>query len=181
MIAVTPPGGFLIIKQAYEVGLIPDIALAYEITGAGDRYTELWPAVGEAGKFLVYFTPYNPRIKLTPLGEEVRRIYKEKYGEEPTYIVFNGFDAAWVLLKAIEKAGSTDPEAIINALENIEIEGTRGVIKFSKQTEPAFYYHQWLEVPVLTCQYKEINQTPLEADIIFPPEYKTGDLVKPKE
>ena len=179
VIAVTPPGGFLIIKQAYEIGLIPDIALAYEVTGAGDRYTELWPAVGEAGKYLVFFTPYSPRIKLTPLGEKVRSIYKEKYGSEPTYIVFNGFDAAWALLKAIEKAGSTDPKAIINALEGIVLEGTRGTIKFSKQTEPAFYYHQWLEVPVLTCQYKEVNQKTTEADIIFPPSYATGSLAKP--
>jgi len=179
VIAVTPPGGFLIIKQAYEIGLIPEIALAYEVTGAGDRYTELWPAVGEAGKYLVYFTPYSPRIKLTPLGEKVREMYKEKYGSEPTYIVFNGFDAAWALLKAIEKAGSVDPDAIINALETIELEGTRGIIKFSTARDPPYYYHQWIEVPVLTCQYKEVNQPPTESDIIFPPEYATGELVKP--
>ncbi|OYT49565.1 MAG: hypothetical protein B6U73_05200 [Desulfurococcales archaeon ex4484_204] len=59
------------------------------------------------------------------------------------------------------------------------LEGTRGTIKFSKQTEPAFYYHQWLEVPVLTCQYKEVNQKTTEADIIFPPSYATGSLAKP--
>jgi len=179
VIPVTPPGGFLIIKQAYEIGLIPDIALAYEVTGAGDRYTELWPAVGEGGKYLLYFTPYSPRIKLTSLGEKVRKIYKEKYGSEPTYIVFNGFDAAWVLLKAIEKAGSTESSAIIKALENIEVEGTRGVIKFSTAKDPPYYFHQWIEVPVLTCQYKEVNQPTTESDIIFPLNYATGSLVKP--
>ncbi len=179
VLPATPPAGFLIIKQAYEIGLVPEIALAYEVTGAGDRYTELWPAVGDGGKYLVYFTPYSPRITLTSLGDKVREIYKSRYGAEPTYIVFNGFDAAWAALHAIKKAGSTTPSALIKALETLDIMGTRGVIKFSNATSPAYYYHQWLEVPVLTCQYKEVNQAPTESDIIYPPEFATGTLVKP--
>jgi len=176
VIAVTPPGGFLIIKQAYEIGLSPE-TICYEVTGAGDRYTELWPAVGEAGKYLIFFTPYNPSAKLTELGERVRAKYKEKYGEEPTYIVFNGYDCALAMIEAIKRAGSTDPDKIIAALEDLEIEGTRGIIKFSKESGP--YWHQWLEVPVFTCQYHDVNLRNDEATILYPEKFATGKLIRP--
>lgn len=176
VIAVTPPGGFLIIKQAYEIGLSPE-TMCYEVTGAGDRYTELWPAVGEAGKYLIYFTPYNPSAKLTELGERVRARYKEKYGEEPTYIVFNGYDCALALIEAIRRAGSTDPDKIIAALEDLEIMGTRDLIKFSK--ESGSYWHQWLNVPVFTCQYQDVNLRNDESTILYPEEFATGKLMRP--
>lgn len=44
--------------------------------------------------------------------------YREAYGEDATVKSVNGYDAMYILKAAIEAAGSADPEAIRDALEN---------------------------------------------------------------
>ena len=47
------------------------------------------------------------------------------------------YDATWVMIKAIEAAGSTDADAIIKALEATNYEGITGNIKFNEQHNPS--------------------------------------------
>ena len=47
------------------------------------------------------------------------------------------YDATWVMIKAIEAAGSTDADAIIKALEATNYEGITGTIKFNEQHNPS--------------------------------------------
>ena len=47
-----------------------------------------------------------------------------------------GYDAAMMMVQAIEKAGSTDSAAIVDALKNIEYEGVTGDITFDENNNP---------------------------------------------
>ena len=46
------------------------------------------------------------------------------------------YDATMVVIKAIEAAGNTSPDAIIKALEATNYEGITGTIKFNEQHNP---------------------------------------------
>ncbi|MEM1953333.1 MAG: ABC transporter substrate-binding protein [Candidatus Caldarchaeum sp.] len=176
--AVTPPGGFLLWKQAYEVGLAPTAkTLLYDASGSFQRYTEMWPAVGKGGQYMAGFAPYAPHMKLTETGKKVVETFKQKYGREPTYLVMQGYDAMKAMLTAIQTADSTEPGKIIQALREISFEGTRGTIKFSK--ERGVYFQQWKEIPVLSLQYTQVDQSIAQATILFPVEYATGRLARP--
>lgn len=54
--------------------------------------------------------------------QEFFAAYKQRFNVDPQVKSINGYDAMYVLKHAIEAAGSDDPEAIRNALENIIID-----------------------------------------------------------
>ncbi|RMF89256.1 MAG: hypothetical protein D6736_08740 [Nitrospinota bacterium] len=176
--AVTQPGFFLLVKQAYEIGLTPTKdTLLLDATCTAQRYTEFWPAVKRGGNYILFACPYSPSVKLTKLGEAVKARFQQKFNREPTYVVIQGYDGMLALAKGIEKAGSTDPDAIIKALEGLQILGTRGTITFSM--EKNLYYHQWKEVPAFIFQYTKMNQEPKDAATILPDEFATANLAHP--
>jgi branched-chain amino acid transport system substrate-binding protein len=87
------------------------------------------------------------------------------------------------LLQAIEEAGSTDPEAVIAALEGMDYAGALGNIWFEygsgnpvPDDQPAWMWHQWPTPTVMILQYTEVGQTVDEATVVYPPERATGDL-----
>ncbi|MDD3109381.1 MAG: ABC transporter substrate-binding protein, partial [Eubacteriales bacterium] len=63
--------------------------------------------------------------------------YKEKYGKDPA-ISFSatGYDAALVLFSAIEKAGTTDYQAVVDAIKATDLNAVSGSIKFDDHNDP---------------------------------------------
>lgn len=76
--------------------------------------------------------------------------YMEKFGRRP---IFNGastYDAVWALAESVANAGSTDPEAIVDALENMDRIGVLGRERFDERHEAVYgedgllpNYFQW--------------------------------------
>jgi branched-chain amino acid transport system substrate-binding protein len=62
--------------------------------------------------------------------------YREKYDEEPSSFAALGYDAAYILVNAIEAAGSTDSEAIVEAMAATELEGVTGKITYEGSGDP---------------------------------------------
>jgi len=62
--------------------------------------------------------------------------FKAKYNEEPNSFAALGYDAAYIMAKAIEKAGSTDKAAIVKAMAETNIDGVTGNITFNKGGDP---------------------------------------------
>ena len=46
------------------------------------------------------------------------------------------YDATWVLLKAVEAAGSSDPEKVCAALEKTNYTGITGTFQYDEQHNP---------------------------------------------
>lgn len=84
-----------------------------------------------AGKYAegVYATGPKDTTK-NPMDKMVREAYKKAYGEDVGVFSINGYAATQAALNAIQKAGSTDYNAIINALHNDWVETPLGKIKF---------------------------------------------------
>ena len=60
----------------------------------------------------------------------------ETYGEDPTAFSALGYDAVCILDEATEKAGSTDPEAVVAAMQELEYDGVTGHITFDENGDP---------------------------------------------
>lgn len=84
-----------------------------------------------AGKYAegVYATGPKDTSK-NPLDKAAREEYKKAYGEDVGVFSINGYAAAQALLNAIQKAGSTNYDAVEKALRTDDVETPLGKIKF---------------------------------------------------
>ena len=119
-----------IMMQAKELGL--DVP-----TGGGDgwdspKLVEIGGDDVEGGVFTNHFSKEDPR----PEVQNFIGKYKEKYGAEPDALASLAYDAAFVLLSAIEKAGSTKGSDIRDGLKTIRISGVTGNISFDENRNP---------------------------------------------
>jgi branched-chain amino acid transport system substrate-binding protein len=151
-----PPASYIMMNQVYEQGIAPSPkTYFYDASGLAD-YPDFWQNVKEAGKGLLVFGLYHPKMNQPPLGKQVGDAYTAKTKNEPNRLLFQAADSLLVIADAIRRAKSTDADAMIKALEDTKLVGTRGEVTFSK--EGGYKNHQWLEVPYVTFQLTEIDQ-----------------------
>ncbi len=112
--------------------------------------------------------------------------YNERTGKQAAEsYALEAYDSIMIIAQAITEAGSTEPQAIIDALENITYEGALGTITFpinSSNTPEAAgldpkWWHQFPDPAITVLQYQEEGQDSTVAPVIFPEIYKTGDVV----
>lgn len=169
---------YLVTKQAKEIGLAPTANSLIFAGGADAAYPEIWETVGQAGQYLVWQALYHPKAKFSELTEPFVNKYKARYGRPPTYVGLEGYDCILVLADAIKRAGSTESDKLIDALEKTSLVATRGRITFP--TEPGVHYHN-TSCPLLFLQYTEVNQPPDSAEIVFPQEVATAQVKRPSK
>lgn len=62
--------------------------------------------------------------------------YKEKYEIDPNMFAVLAYDATYMMATAIENAGSTDSQAIIDAMAALEYDGLTGHMTFDEERNP---------------------------------------------
>jgi branched-chain amino acid transport system substrate-binding protein len=162
---------YLIIKQAYDIGLFPAVPMlvSYDLPVR----PEYWKNLGDKGNYLTYIVYYHPTMKLTGRGEAFRTKYMEQFKEEPIYGAFNGYTQVLLLADALNAAKNDKGADLVKALLGNKFEGWNGTISFTHGDGP--YWQQW-SPPMLFTQYTRPEQPFTEVKIVFPPEFKTGDL-----
>ena len=151
-----PPAAYIMMNQVYEQGIAPSAKTwFYDASGLAD-YPDFWQNVKEAGKGLLVFGLYHPKMAQPPLGKQVGDAYTAKTKNQPNRLLFQAADSLLVIADAIKRANSTEPDALIKAIEETKLVGTRGEMTFSK--ESGYKNHQWLDVPYVTFQLTEVNQ-----------------------
>jgi len=179
---ITGIGNSRMVRQACELGLAPTAETAYYAT-TDSQYPEFWETVGDCGQYTFFTYVGLPKSLWNEKTEAFMANYEERYGQVPGGVAMEAYDATYLLLTAIEQAGSTEPEAIIEALENIELTGVLGELWFEygshnpvPSDKPAWMWHQWLTPNVFILQYTEVDQSVDEAAVVFPVERATGPL-----
>lgn len=84
----------------------------------------------------VYSTYPSDTSKL-PAYTKAREQHVKKFGAEPGSFYYNAYSATQALLNAIEKAGSTDTQKIMDALHNYVVETPSGSLKFNSKGDAA--------------------------------------------
>jgi len=152
----------LVMDQATTIGLLPatPMLISYDAP-TRPQFWQLHPKNGDGIYFIAY---YSPKAPLSDLGKAFAATYKEKYKEDPVYGALNGFGAIMIIAEGLKAAKSTDPKALIKALET----GTFKSWPDAPVTFPradGVYWHNWVP-PVLIMQYTKPNQDWKEADVI---------------
>lgn len=93
---------------------------------------------------------------------------------------FESYDSVLLVADAIERAGSTDHQAIVKALETTSVVGAQGKYEFLYNSTnplpagtPAWLWHQWPEPPIQLLEYTQKGQTLAEAATIWPASRQT--------
>jgi branched-chain amino acid transport system substrate-binding protein len=120
----------LIAKQARELGFKGPL-----VGGDGWDSPDLVKIGGTAvenGYFTNHFSKDDPR----PIVQEFVKKYQAKFNKVPDALAALAYDAMQIMLDAIKRAGSTDPEKIKKALTETNINVVSGLITFDKNRNP---------------------------------------------
>jgi branched-chain amino acid transport system substrate-binding protein len=120
----------MIMKQSKEIGLsVP--------TGGGDGWDS--PKLVEIGGQSVEGCMFSNHFSKDDTSAVVRNFvdkYKQKFGAEPDALASLAYDAAVILMSAIKKTGSLDPDALKEAIRTSPVAGVSGNITFDEKRNP---------------------------------------------
>jgi branched-chain amino acid transport system substrate-binding protein len=175
-----PPAAYILMNQLYEQGVAPS-AKTWSYDGAGIAdYPDFWQNVKDAGKYMISFGLYHPKMPMPAIGKEVAAEYTKRTKSEPNRLIFQAADSLLLIAEGIKHAKSTDPKAITKALQAIKFSGVRGPFEFSK--EPGYKFQQWVDIPYVNYQLTEVNQPVSKSNLIQGPgqPLAVNKLQKPK-
>ncbi|MFC8427333.1 ABC transporter substrate-binding protein [Streptomyces sp. NPDC057253] len=90
------------------------------------------------------FLRYLPQ-KLGPLGVRVEAALRERLGQPPSFVAYEGYDTVAVLADVLRRHG-TDRTRIAGSWPGVAVEGTRGRIEFGRT--PGSNVWQWAGAPI---------------------------------
>lgn len=122
----------LIVKQARELGL--DIPI---LGGDGYDSPKLAEIAGNDSLNKVYYTNHYSPMDDAPEVVKFQEAFKAKYDEEADAFNALGYDLAYLVGDAIERAGEADPEKIKTALEETkDFKGVTGTLSMDEFHNP---------------------------------------------
>jgi len=113
-------------KQAYDFGLQKQAKI---VSAAAPGPVEL-EAGGEACYGIFGASDWSWDVN-NPISDKWEKDFWEKYKTIPSDAAVHSYVGAMNLFNAIDKAGSTDPKAIADALRGISFEGPYGTVRIS--------------------------------------------------
>jgi branched-chain amino acid transport system substrate-binding protein len=101
--------------------------------------------------------------------------FQQKYGETASHYAMDGYDGVMILANAVTKAGSTDPDAVANALTSTDYTGPGGHVVFLSNHNPT------IGEGYLTGTIYQIRVTgnDISYQIVWPPAFATAAAVNP--
>ena len=184
IVLLTGEAGYNYTQQAADAGIGPQ-DMMFHANQAGLESKSWWENVPDGNlafmaRIGVPETMYNARAL------KFATDYKAKTGKTGVEsYALEAYDSIGVLAQAINEAGSTNGDAIVSALENINHEGTLGNIYFpyGSKKDPAVdgkgdeWWHQWPDPAITMVQYQKEGESSPGMTIVYPDVYKTGDPI----
>jgi len=173
-------------QQAAEAGIGPQ-DLPMICNQVADDSEAYWANVPD-GNLCFYRKVGLPRVLYTEETKAFFEKYTAKTGKAaPESYAMEAYDSLKLMAQAINEAGSTDADAIIEALENIEYHGALGTITFpvnsknppEKAGKDPKWWHQFPDFAAMFIQYQEPGQDSSEAPVVYPEKFKTADPILP--
>ncbi|MEU5762088.1 ABC transporter substrate-binding protein [Nocardia sp. NPDC047648] len=111
---------------------------------AGQPEFAEWARLLGADSAAISFLRYLPE-RLGPLGARVEKALRERLTEAPSFVAFEGYDTVAVLADMLRSHGA-DRTRTAESWPRVAIEGTRGMIRFSRM--PGISVWQWARAPI---------------------------------
>ncbi len=146
--------GPVICKQAKELGYKGLYIFSY--TQSVPTFLKVSPDCADGALFFQLFG--GPP---TPLAERVAKRYEEKYKEKFDPLVWRNYDALWVLKRALELAGTTDPTRLKDVMPSVRIDGVFGKTHIGGKSYYGIDAQFLFPIPVSTYGAKDGKWTEL--------------------
>ena len=175
---VTGDSHFTLTQNAFDAGLFDDGAVCYANIDASQT-ASWWSAVPDgAGCAFVYIGPAPAAYNDTTT--RVAEAYEAEFDDSPGAWVFESYDGILLVADAIERAGTTESAAVVEALESTSLVGAQGEYSVpynssnpdTPEGEP-WMWHQFPDPAISLVQYTERDQTLEDAAIIWPESAQT--------
>ncbi|HEX9771163.1 MAG TPA: ABC transporter substrate-binding protein [Kiloniellales bacterium] len=184
IVLATGEAGYNFTQQAADAGIGPmDVPFhAGQVSLESKAY---WENVPDGNMAFVQRVGV-PENLFNEKAKKFAATYKERTGKQAVEsYAMEAYDSIAILAQAINEAGSTDGDAIVAALENIDHDGTLGRIYFpygtkkdpSEDGKGDEWWHQWPDPALTVIQYQKEGQNSVDSPIVWPDSYKTGEAV----
>jgi branched-chain amino acid transport system substrate-binding protein len=127
----------VIITGISHVGVQPtvqwhDQQVPHPMAGQSSQATTstFWKDTNGATEGVITATGATPDVAITPKTIPFAQAYIKKYGSTPAYDGYTSYDEVYYIVDAIKRAGSTDPDKMVDALEKTDYVGTVGRVQF---------------------------------------------------
>jgi branched-chain amino acid transport system substrate-binding protein len=94
-----------------------------------------WKDTNGATDGVVFNMVAAPDVAVTPKTIPFAQAFEAKYGNLPGYAAYQSYDEVFMWADAIRKAGGTDPDKMVAAMEKTDYVGTIGRIEFLPKTD----------------------------------------------
>lgn len=137
-----------------------------------------WKATGGKGEYMIVnlVNGGNAPANITPWTMKFVDAYKKKWGLEPEgYGTSSSYMAVYQLKDAIERAKTTDSDAVVAALESQDLMGVYGRMRFDKKTHqiiPSWDPKEGAVTGIIQWQGGKRVQ-------VFPPKVADGKILFP--
>jgi branched-chain amino acid transport system substrate-binding protein len=133
----------LIVAGISHVGVQPtvqwhDLQVPIPMAGQSSQATTstFWDDTHGATEGVITASAAAPGVALTPKTVPFTDAYEQRYGATPAYDGYTAYDDVFIIADAVKRAGSTDPDKMVTALEQTDYLGTLGRVEFYGRNDP---------------------------------------------
>ena len=92
--------------------------------------SSFWNDTNGSTEGVLYQGFSGPDVAVTPKTLPFVAAFQKRFGNTPSYCGYTAYDEVYYIADAIKRAGSTDPDKIVAAMEQTDYVGTIGRVKF---------------------------------------------------
>jgi branched-chain amino acid transport system substrate-binding protein len=111
---------------------IPMVGVSSQATNS-----TFWSDTNGATEGVLYNAVSGPDVAVTPKTLPFVEAFQKRFGNFPSYCGYTSYDEVYYIADAIHRAGSTDSDKLVDALEKTDWVGTIGRIQFNGKDSPA--------------------------------------------
>ncbi|MGO8923863.1 MAG: ABC transporter substrate-binding protein [Xanthobacteraceae bacterium] len=98
--------------------------------------SSFWQDTNGAVEGVLYQSFAGPGVAVTPKTLPFVAAFNKRFGNNPSYCGYTSYDEVYYIADAIKRAGSTDPDKLVDALEKTDYVGTIGRVEFKGRDTP---------------------------------------------
>ena len=98
--------------------------------------SSFWNDTNGATEGVLYQAVSGPGVAVTPKTLPFVAAFNKRFGNNPSYCGYTAYDEVYYIADAIKRAGSTDPDKLVDALEKTDYVGTIGRVQFKGKDSP---------------------------------------------
>jgi branched-chain amino acid transport system substrate-binding protein len=156
----------LIMKQAKEIDFNPKLFLSVAV-----NFPQYKPSLGATGDHVSGVDVWIPGMKLPETVKWMEKFKKAYPDRTPEYWVPLAYTNLMTVVEAIKRAGSTDKEQLIAAMQKTDYNSPMGKMTFKKSEEGGL--HQAIDEQIVTQWQAGVSH------VVYPASKATSKLIYP--